>query len=47
MLYLNKDKNGKFHGHIIWTGGSNKSSKVGQLRTIFDSIFMNFGIMDI
>jgi hypothetical protein len=26
--------------------GSNKSSKVVQLRTNFDSIFMNFGAID-
>jgi hypothetical protein len=45
-FYLTRAKNGNFQGHNSWTMGSNKFSKVGQLRINFGPIFMNFGAID-
>jgi hypothetical protein len=40
---LNKGKNGKFHGHNSWTGGTNKVSKMRHIRRKFGSNFLSFG----
>jgi hypothetical protein len=42
-VLLNKGKKGNFKGQNSRTMSSNKFSKVGQLRTKYGPIFMNFG----